>query len=334
MESETMRTPVENTIGWVNWPRLPLILYKRYRQLKENTWKVMIEMDDDYEIETWIWIKQKDGDKYKTISANGKETMRTEAELRRTFERCIMHGGLELGINYFPDEIVPSIVSYYQHEMVLRWQTQWSVLYSQWSTTLWYEMKCHECKTIRRLSLKHWMIVHEHIPVEKRHCSLLGLTCGKLSTRIMELKWELAKRLWIEQIEIGTQSRRSNPSVIVDLHDTGYPHRQLTGVEQVNDWYQMEDEQCDQNTLNVLKALGKQGFSIRPYNETGGITVPRGWMDSIQRHLWLFNIRGGMNQVMVAVCFLEGRAREWWDKACTTGMNQEVNDMDQLYKAL
>ena len=57
-------------------------------------------------------------------------------------------------------------------------------------------------------------------------------------------------------------------------------------------------------------------------------------MDSVQRHLRLFNIRGGLNQVMVAVCFLEGKAREWWDKAYTTRMDKEITDMDQLYKVL
>ena len=101
-------------------------------------------------------------------------------------------------------------------------------------------------------------------------------------------------------------------------------------------WQTHEDDDMgyDNNTLSVLKALGRQGISIRSYNGSRGVTALRAWMDSVQRHLRLFNIKGGENQVLLAVCFLEGRARTWWDKTYATGAAKEIQDLEQLYKAL
>ena len=183
-------TSVRTPEPWDSWPDLPTQLHKRYKQLRQQPWKVMCEMEEEYEVETWIWCKKKQGDKYKTISANGMESYRTEKELRRDFEKCLRYGKqvCDYRMICFPDEIIPSIISYFENASELRWQRQWSALYSPWSTNLWYDMKCSDCNQKRMLSLKHWMIVHEHIPVDKRHCALLGVPCHRPSTRNMGIK--------------------------------------------------------------------------------------------------------------------------------------------------
>ena len=52
----------------------------------------------------------------------------------------------------------------------------------------------------------------------------------------------------------------------MELQDTRLPRQHQGMEENYTDWYHMEDEYSDQNTLSILKALGRQGISIRAYN--------------------------------------------------------------------
>ena len=189
------------------------------------------------------------------------------------------------------------------------------------------------------LSLKYWMTMHEQIPQDKRHCSLLGVPCYRLSIRIWDFKWEVAKNVWKEANQDSTpsllrqKSKESIYSVIVDIQEQNTPTSHQK--REYRNWCNQEEEEVwDNNTLSVLKALGRQGISIRSYDGTGGITTLRAWMDSVQRHLRLFNIKGGLNQVTLAVCFLDGKARDWWEKTYTTRADREIQDLEQLYKTL
>ena len=124
-------------------------------------------------------------------------------------------------------------------------------------------------------------------------------------------------------------SPASSKSVVVDINTTPVIQRGYIPAREHQKWIEdEEDAMYDNNTLSVLKALGRQGISIRSYDGIGGVTILQVWMESVQRHLHLFNIKGGSNQVTLAVCFLEGRAREWWDKSCTTGAYKEIQDLD------
>ena len=90
----------------------------------------------------------------------------------------------------------------------------------------------------------------------------------------------------------------------------------------------------DGNTLAVLKALGKQGIAIKPYDGGGGCLALKVWGEALRRYLKLFSIKGDVDQVTVATCFLEGKAKDWWDNACFTGQQKEINDVESLLHAL
>ena len=88
------------------------------------------------------------------------------------------------------------------------------------------------------------------------------------------------------------------------------------------------------NTLSVLKALGKQGVAVKPYDRGGRCMTLKVWGETVWRYLKLFNVREGADQVTVAVCFLEGKAKDWWDNICFTEQQKDIIDIEQLLHAL
>ena len=78
------------------------------------------------------------------------ESLRTLEQLKSEFEKYLAYGEqvCNKGPIHFLDEIIQSILSYFENVTVLKWQRHWSALYSQWSTNLWYEIKCCKCKLV------------------------------------------------------------------------------------------------------------------------------------------------------------------------------------------
>ena len=111
---------------------------------------------------------------------------------------------------------------------------------------------------------------------------------------------------------------RQSRSVIVDL-DEHSVQRLQRNMEDWHDAIHQSEEITDPSTLSVLKALGRQGVSVRSYDGTGGCCTLKSWNDSLLRYFRLYNIRGGDNQVTIAVCFLSERAKDWWERLSTTG---------------
>ena len=317
----------------------------------------MMEIWGGKALETWVHGGATSGPLYRSISANGWMAERLGTVLTTLFEDFHKKAARTLSMEYitFPDEIIPSMLAYLDDKNPNALLVPWSMTYSPWGSggVLWYEFKCVVCDTTRRMSLRHWQWVDEHIPAHIRKCQHLGVKCGErtgnreLDPVTETITRQMLNEAQVERLEPITGLRlpnvqpaqrvspASSESVVVDINTTPVVQRGNIPPRENQTWMEEEeDTMYDNNTLSVLKALGRQGISIRSYDGIGGVTTLRAWMESVQRHLRLFNIKGGSNQVTLAVCFLEGRAREWWDKSCTTGAYREIQDLDQLYKAL
>ena len=159
-------------------------------------------------------MEEKAGRRYKTISANGTESHREGQHLTEVFRHCQNNPRqVEERIHvYFPDEMVNSILEHFDKVNPLHEGPLWNIAYGPWGGVLWYDFKCCECDLTRKLTLKHWLTVHEVIEPYRRHCVMLGLTCYEPSTEMHDIHWDITHSLIHDDTyEYGKHASRTNP---------------------------------------------------------------------------------------------------------------------------
>ena len=234
---------------------------------------------------------------------------------------------------FFLTESIDSILQFCASRSIHEITRLWGSVINPISDVLYCEFRCAQCAKIRLLRHLNSRAILQRLPPENRRCRHLGLHCEELVTETV-LNPTLAA---IERIEWEVEDKTLGLAGRSRLHTSASerkPDRPVFRTSSDKDFIKEEDTEIGGNTLAVLKAIGKQGISVRPYDGTGGYLTLKVWGESLRRYLRMFGIKEESEQVMVAVCFLEGRAKEWWDNLCCTEQREEIVDVDQLIHSL
>ena len=208
---------------------------------------------------------------------------------------------------------------------------EWGRLVNPLTDLLVADFACASCNKTHRLRHLHARLLLKNLPPRLRHCRALGLQCSIPATDTpYHPTQKTLEKLILEGGLTETEpvnDESGSPQWLGEespMAREGRPSIMAPGIEE------LEDTAMDGNTLQVLRALGKQGISVKSYDGSGGCTTLKIWGEAVKRYLKLFNIKEGMDQVTVAACFLEGKAKDWWDNICSTDQHRSILNIEQL----
>ena len=314
--SNTMRRRREQLWG-TGWR--PLIQYKGYKRPRA--------------VETWIYFDDKKAEWY-GIAVDGSTIRVNESRLNILRDDYLALKDSVKEEYYFLNETVINILEFCGGRELAEIMKLWGAVINPISDYIVADFRCSSCGKTRPLHLANARMILRMFPPERRLCSQIGLQCGQSHTEQgYDAPIKLQEKMYgLEDQQQTAQAEKSNL-----FQSFGHSDSVGRGTDNLvfnKDFIKEEGIEVEGNTLAVLKAMGKQGISVKPYDGTGGCAALKVWGESVKRHLRLFNIKEGIDQVTVAACCLEGKAKDWWDNVVLTEQSEEIKNVEQLLDAL
>ena len=308
------------------------------RQRKEmfvgTHWRAYLEVKRNKIIETWLFQDPSRSDWY-IFAVDGTTGKVDEQRLfrRRDLYLTVRHTITEEFL--FPMEMITSVWNYFREIPPYEATKEWGRVCNPLSDVLTADFKCASCGKVRKLRHLHARLLLKSLSPERHRCHTLRVRC---SMPITSEAYHPTSRTLEQLVLDGSPSPDlEHPREEEEYHSWQEPEspgrRRDRGSGGVIDELG-EEVVIEGNTLAVLKALGKQGMSVKSYDGTGGCMALKVWGKILRRYLRLFNIREGIDQVTVATCFLEGKAKDWWDNVCITEQHQDISNVDLLLHAM
>ena len=326
------RFPTRNLFsGWIN---LSSQMRLRHEELRGTEWKPILEVKGEKIVETWIYYEPLKTSKWQTICIDGTTGQMDENDVTCLEARYISRREEIDECYLYPDEVAPSVSDFCRAKTVEEIISMWGAVSNPLNDYLTANFHCAACGKTRKLRYLHARDVLTFMPAHTRRCEVLGRRCGEA---VMLKGYHPIPRV-LEQLVMdigGVQNRQSEVQEdYASLHSTGnveYESGRPGGPVPTSD---QREDMMDGNTLAILKSMGRQGVSVKAYDGKGGGASLRIWGESLRRYFRLFNIREGVDQVTIATCFLEGKAKDWWDNICLTEQQDEIGDIEQLIHRL
>ena len=288
------------------------ILQASYEVLKGTAWWPLLELWGDVVVETWLFTLPDADGMHTSVSSNGGASKRTASLLMR---KVLQHRGSlnksGLEQHLFLREMLPSLLRCLTTEPNQTTVTAtWGVVINGMSQEVYFEFRCSKCRKLRYMRTLHARTFSLVVPTGQRECRMVGLTCNTAqTTEVKHLELQTIKE-FLSNSRAATSARVNRDSVgssvIIDcLSEMGQgavPHGEVK-------------ESCDtltegEETVAILKALGKQTSMIKPYEGSGGAVALQAWAKALQRYFDMFKVRADSNKVLMATCYLEGQAKE------------------------
>ena len=315
------------------WTQHSVEMRRRRERLWGTGWKPLLFIRGGKAVEAWLnWDDTRT--EWYAVSVDGAVSKIDETRLTRIRDEYLAAKDTVREHYFFLTEAVDSILQFCASRSIHEITRLWGSVINPISDVLFCEFRCAQCAKIRLLRHLNSRAIIQRLAPEKRRCQHLGVHCEEPVTEtvlnptlsaIERVEWEVTDKTVVLE-------RRSQGQLYSNEPKTDRP---AFGTNAEEDFVKREEEtKVEDNTLSVLRAMGKQGVSVKPYDGTGGCLTLKVWAESLKRYLRLFNIKDGVDQVTVAVCFLEGKAKDWWDNACFTEQHEGIKDVEQLLHAL
>ena len=288
--------------GWLKIPAIKI----RAREIGHTVWKPILEVKGQKIVETWVHFDPNKIE-WRTICVDGAVGRIDETGLA-VMEANYESRRMEIDeVFMFLDEMVESIVFFLARRTIEEVCGMWGMVSNPLSDYLLANFKCAICGKIRKLRYLHARNILTYVAPDKRRCELLG---RRYADPVTEKGYHLTSRA-LEQLVLetstGHRDRREDQLDYGSLHTAEPDQDDLVG-EQIPFG---ERNDSGGNMLSLLKSMGRQGMSVKPYEGKGGGITLKVWGDSLRRYFRLFNVRDGIDQVTLATCFLEGKAKDW-----------------------
>ena len=190
----------------------------------------------------------------------------------------------------FPDEMVANILHFCEGRTIEGIVAMWGMASNPVSDFIKADFKCATCGKTRKLRYLHARQVLSCIPPDKRYCEVLGKRCSDVVTqkayhptlKILEqcIIGASGGRAPDDQDEFGSVHLPLNPDIAQDgpSEGTGFVSERISGTN-IN--LVKREEVMGENALAVLKSMGRQGMSVKPYDGKGRGTALRVWGESL-----------------------------------------------------
>ena len=325
-----------------HWTYMSKELEARARMLRRSDWRPIFEIKANKIVETWVYYEPTKTT-WQSISVDGAVDQMDEFRLQALAGRYLTNRDEIDEVYMFPDETVANILHYLEGRRIDEIVATWGPVSNPVSDFIKADFKCATCKKVRKLRYLHARQVLSCIPPDKRSCEALGKRCSDVATqkayhpplKVLEqcIAGTARGREAEDQDEYGSVQSPPNPDIQHEgpSEATHFVPGRMIG-EDIH--HVKREEAMGENALAVLKSMGRQGMSVKPYDGKGGGTALRVWGESLRRHFRLFNITEPTDQLVLATCCLEGKAKDWWDGICLTEQWEEINNLEQLLHVL
>ena len=288
------------------WTFLSVEMRRRREQLWGTIWRPILQVKGKRIVEVWLAFEEEKTAWY-TIAVDGAVDKVDEKRLNKLRDDYVKQYESAEEVLLFPTEVVGSALAFLDRKPPLEVIRMWGVVSNPVSDYLTADFRCAICEKIRKLKYLHARILLKCMPWEHRRCQALGLRCADGVTQKAYHPTLRVLQHFVEEVgdRVDEQQGEQDDYRSLGLSDP-QEHRNDNILKGSHD----RAATSGGNTLAMLRAMGKQGVSVKPYDGTGGGIALKVWGESLRRHFRMFDIVDEVDQVTVGTCFLEGKAKD------------------------